>query len=244
MGTTVAVMRFAAALSLAVGSCAHAPAPLPERTIVYRREYLGDKPSAISGDLQHVKGGVWCSEDDAFSIPIIPYPDGPVSIGDEYHGWGVTALFDMFDAHESVLEIIRTRIPVDWTEQDMKGHVAQGVQGTAELGGDVMTTELVSQAGRKQLQQLNRMPNYEGRRSAHTLWIMQGVAMVHSPEACRVDRHIVEHGYYFQISAVAFRIAPPYDRCKVAEEMAAWAAQNIQIGKGCGPANPPAPPEH
>jgi hypothetical protein len=229
-------VRAAMMLGLSLGSCAHAPAPpLPERTVLYQRQYLAERPLAVRGDLQHVTDSVWCSDDDAFSIPVMPYPDGPVSIVDTYQGWGVTALVDMFDARGSVLEIIRTRVPTGWTEQDMKSHVAEGVHGVAELGGEVITTELVSQAGRKQLQQINSMPHYDGPESAHTLWLMQGVSIVRYPEACRVDRHIVEHGYYVQIAAVAFRVDSPPERCKVAEEMATWAAEHIQVGAGCGP---------
>jgi hypothetical protein len=239
MGTDIPMMGRITVVALLVGSCAHAPAPLPERTILHRQEYLTDEASEVSGDLQHVKDGVWCSDDDALSIPIIPYPDGPVSISDRYHGWGVTTLFDMFDAHESVLEIIRTSIPAGWTEADMTAHILEGVHKAAALGGDVVTTEMVLLAGRRQIQQITRLPDYAGRASARDLWLLPGISSVHTPEACRVDRHLVEHGYYIELVAVAYRVSPPHDRCKVAEEMATWAAEHIEVGKGCGPARSP-----
>ncbi|HEY6876916.1 MAG TPA: hypothetical protein VI299_02810 [Polyangiales bacterium] len=220
-------------LAVATASCMRAPPRFAERLFTYEREYLAQAPSEIKGDLQHVTNGIWCSDDDAFSIPIVPYPEGAVTLRDDYEGWGITNTLDMCDVHESVLEIVRTRIRPDLTEQDAIARVERSAHAVDD-GVNPISTAWVVQNGRRQLQQVNTLPLYTGRESARDIWRGQGFSYVRDPEACRVDRHFVAHGYYFQIAAVAYRVSP-HDRCKVATEMAAWAAEHIRVGKGCGP---------
>lgn len=161
-----------------------------------------------------------------------PFRDGPVEIQDLYIDFGITSTVDFYDAHGSLLEIVRTRIRPDLPQQDVLGRVEQNLRSD-EHGGQMLRTEWVTQNQRRQRQQTNPSPGYRGRESTAFLLYGQQTATGTS-ESCRVDRHFVASGYYFQLIAVAFRMEPASPNCSMASELVSWAVEHIRIGQGCG----------
>jgi hypothetical protein len=213
-----------------VAACAHPP--LSVTLTAWQQRYLRDAPVDVSGDLKRVSQSVWCSDDDAFSIPIVPFPDGPTVIRDPYEGWGVTNRLDMFDRHESVVEVLRTRIRSDESQENVLKWVAKDVFAVGQDEPE-LSTEWVSQKGLRQVQQVNRAANYHGREDASMLDTFQDIDIGNYTN-CRVDRHFVAAQYYFHIIAVAYHPEPPVEPCAFALELASWTAENIRVGKGCG----------
>jgi len=191
----------------------------------------------VKGNVERVVDGVWCAGDHAFSLPVVPFPDGPTEIYGHYYDDGVTSTVKMLDVHESVLEIARTRIRPDLSEQETLPHVAAKLEGSQ----DPITTraiEWIRQAGRTQIQTINPQENYTGRQDIKYLALSHG--WTNQKGTCRVDRHFVGNGYYFQIIAVAHQPERPgapklaRESCAIALELAAWTADNIRVGAKCG----------
>jgi len=97
--------------------------------------------------------GVWCAGDRAFSLPVVPFPDGPTEYYGEYYDVGITSI-DMLDRHESVVEIARTQIRPDLPEKDVLPRVADKLVGTRNLV-PTMSTEWIRQNGRTEIQTVN-----------------------------------------------------------------------------------------
>jgi hypothetical protein len=115
--------------------------------------------------------------------------------------------------------------------------VADKLLGT-RMAVPTMTVEWIRQNGRTEIQTVNPNEGYDGRGDIMFLSLSHGYSNI--PGNCRVDRHFVGAGYYFQIVAVVHQPqgqgAPKYehDSCAFALELAAWASQNIRVGQGCG----------
>ncbi len=69
------------------------------------------------------------------------------------------------------------------------------------------------------------------------LGIAQGVSFEFY-KSCRVDRHFVGAGYWFQVIAVAYRPLPKETACPIATELAAWTVEHMKVGAGCGKRQP------
>lgn len=132
--------RFGAALAFAtVSGCAHKlPAPpAAPRVVTATATYLLERPTGLTGNTQRVVDGVWCARDRAFSLPVVPFPDGPTEIYGQYYDGGVTSTLKMLDAHESVLEIARTKIRPDLPEQEVLPRVAAKLDGSRDPINDM-----------------------------------------------------------------------------------------------------------
>ncbi|MEY4511625.1 MAG: hypothetical protein RLZZ450_3747 [Pseudomonadota bacterium] len=213
-----------------VAACARPPVSVTPTA--WQQRYLRDAPGGVTGELKRTSDGIWCSDDDAFSIPIAPFSDGPTSIRDAYEGWGVTCALDMFDRHESVVEVLRTRIRSDESQENVLKWVAEDVFSFGQDEPE-LSTQWVSQNGLRQVQQVNRAAMYDGREDVSMLGTFHGIASGDHTN-CRVDRHFVGAQYYFHIIAVAYHPEPPVDPCAFALELASWTAEKIRVGKGCG----------
>lgn len=192
--------------------------------------YLRRTPADVTGDLGHVKDATWCAPDGAFVMPAVPFPDGPTRIHDAYGDGGVTCTLAMFDAHDSVVQIVRTRIRDDLpAERVLSDKVVPSLE-RARQSMPAVRWQWIEHGGRTQIQSVNLAPDYQGRASAIYLSMGQGVGQPN--DSCRVDRHFVAAGYYFQIIAVAFHAAP-LEPCEVAEELAGWSAAHLRTGADC-----------
>lgn len=224
---------------LMANACAHKlPAPpVAPRVVTLTRSYLLDKPLGVTGNTQRVVDGVWCAGDHAFSLPVVPFPDGPTELYGDYYDGGITGSIDMLDRHESVLEIARTKIRPELRPGDVLPHVASKQEGTRRLN-PLMTVEWIEQRGTTQIQVINPAVDYSGRDDITFLTSGQGWS--NQKDGCRVDRHFVGAGYYFQIIAVAHQPErpggpkPERESCEIALELAAWTAENIRVGATCG----------
>jgi hypothetical protein len=231
-------LRCAPALLAMASACAHTasgPPPAP-RVVSATRSYLLEKPLGLTGLDKHVSNDLWCAGDQAFSLPIVPFPEGPTELYGEYIDGGVTSTLDMLDANDSVVEVARTKIRPDLSPED----VLPGVASKLEHGSRVIPSlrfEWIQQRGRTQIQAVNPMEDYGGRQDTVYLSLSRGTS--YDPKGpCRVDRHFVGNGYYFQIIAVAkpakaSASTPARDSCAFALELAAWAAENICLGAAC-----------
>lgn len=216
---------------LAPACAAHLP-PLPVTTLpAAERTYLAEAPTGIIGQLHHVRDGMWCSDDDAFAISVVPFLAGPTEVHDSYEGWGATSVLDMSDSRGSIVQILRTREyrPAD----EVMRLVARDVQ-VVGAGEEELRTEWVIQNGLKQLQQVNASSGYQGPQNASLLDFGQHIARG-TYETCRVDRHFTGAGYYFHIIAVALKPLPKETACPIAMEMASWTVAHLKAGEGCGP---------
>lgn len=219
-------------LSPLAPACSRAQLPSPT-LIENTRHYLLGAPVAVSGEQNHVRSGVWCSEDDAFALPIVPFANGPTEIRDTYVGWGITASVEMLDADQSVVMVSRTTIRPEFDPALVFRELADSALERDALT-DEIAVSLVRQKGLTQVQEVNRFPLYRGKESVATLDILQGFAHGSRRESCRVDRHFVSAGYYFHVIAVAYQPARPVVPCDFAVELASWAIDNLQIGTACG----------
>jgi hypothetical protein len=205
--------------------------------VKWSRKYLPEQPPELKGDARRVTEGLWCAGDEAFAIPIVPFPKGPTEIDDHYTDRGVTSILDLIDAKESVVEIARTKIRPDLREQDVLPNVASRLEGSSDPIHP-MDVEWIQQNGRTQIQTVNPSEEYTGRGDIMYLTVSHGWSNMKG--ACRVDRHFVGAGYYFQIIVVFDQRGEPgapkpeHDSCAIALELAAWTAENIRVGAKCG----------
>lgn len=195
------------------------------------------------GDVKPVTQGRWCAPDGAFAIPIVPFPEGPTEIHDGYGDGGVTCTLSMLDANESVVEIVRTGIRPDMPEKEVLPYVAAKLQGSNHLTPEIRI-EWIKQDGHTQIEAVNPASSYGGR--ADRIWLALGQGTSSPSKGCRVDRHLVGGGYYFQIIAAVVQPEAPSDAgtvgvpeargdaCAIASEMAAWAAAHLRVGDACG----------
>jgi hypothetical protein len=212
--------------------------PPPVTVIKAQPEYLSTRAKDVVGELSKVSDGVYCTDDDAFALPVIPFPNGPTEIRDRYKGYGITTSVEMYDANESVVLITRTKIRPDLPRDEVLGKVENSLAWVDQTIPD-QTTQWVSQKGVTHLQHLNPSPGYSGKDAAFGLDLGQMHHTGYGPsDSCRVDRHFVGGAYYFQLTVAVHRIEPNSDVCKVALEVAAWTFENLQVGKGCGKAIP------
>jgi hypothetical protein len=220
-------------ISFVALACARAqpPAATPVQATSH---YLLPAPTSVVGEQKHLTSGVWCSEDDAFALPVIPFANGPTEIRDTYVGWGITTSVEMFDSDQSVVMVSRTMIRPDRDPSAVFQELVDGAMERDEATEEI-TAARVSQNGLTQLQEINRFPLYRGKESMATLDVLQGFAHGSRRESCRVDRHFVSTGYYFHIIAVAYEPAKPLVPCDFAVELASWTVDKLQIGRGCGP---------
>lgn len=234
------VGQTAAALLTAgtAAACAHS-LPGPPRdppAVSYARRYLAEQPTGLTGNVQHVTNGLWCAGDGAFSMPVVPFPAGPTEIVGTYYDGGVTSMLKMVDANDSVVEVERTAIRPDLPAEEVLPKVASKLEGTRRVIPSLRHA-WITQRGVTQIEAVNSSPDYQGREDIMFLGVSQG--WTNGSDACRVDRHFVGAGYYFQLIAVALRpkaaaaTASAFDPCSVALELAAWAAENIRVGGTC-----------
>jgi hypothetical protein len=226
----VGILRRALAGSVLGCVFACGPKPVEPRHVSPLSGFLSGGPAEVSGDLHHVKHATWCAPDGALSIPAVPFPDGPTLIQDAYGDGGVTCTLAMFDAHDSVVQIVRTRIREDLPAEHVLSDKVVPSLERAHHSMPEVRWEWIVQSGRRQIQSVNLAPDYHGRESAMLLSLGQGVAQ--RQDSCRVDRHFVAAGYYFQIIALAFH-ATTLEPCRVAEELAGWSAAHLRAGEGC-----------
>ncbi len=226
-------------------ACAHRPPPGPPAAPRKLQVAAGDllaAPAAVTGVEKNVRAGRWCAPDHAFSLSIVPFPDGPTEIFDHY-GSGVTSTLDMYDRHEQIVEVARTRIKPEMREDEVLPYRALKLQGTRQTIPE-MSMEWVQQNGVTQIQTVNPSETFEGRSDAVYLSLAQGASG--GKIDCRVDRHFVGAGYYFHIIVVARQLDPALrkgdtptpghpvrDPCPFALELAAWTFDNLRIGDRC-----------
>lgn len=229
----------------AAAACAHPlPGPPPSpRAVAFTRHYLPEKPSAILGDQQNLRADLWCAPDHAFAIPVIPYFTGPTEIQDLYGAGGVSNSMRMFDAKQTVLEVLRERDQSQSGTAQVLARRWEKLNYTNYLTPQIRN-EWIQQDGITQIQTVNPMSTYQERADAIYFAVSRGGT---ANGGCRVDRHLAGAGYRFQIIAAVIQperstdagvIGIPEsqgDACAIALEMAAWAAQNIRIGHKCAP---------
>jgi hypothetical protein len=168
---------------------------------------------------------------------VVPFPEGPTEIWGDYYDGGVTSTLDMLDANESVVEITRTQIRPDLPHGEVLPQVVAKLDSTREVAPG-MQVEWIRQRGTTQVQMINPAVDYSGRDDI--MFLAAGQGWSNQKDGCRVDRHFVGAGYYFQIIAVAHQPErpgapkPERDSCEIALELAAWTAENIRVGAKCG----------
>ncbi len=240
VGKAVAVL-----LALALDACAHRPPPGPPAAPRILHTAPGDllpAPSAVIGEAKNVRAGRWCAVDHAFSLPVVPFPDGPTEIVDRYEG-GVTAKVYMYDRHDQIVEVVRTRIKPEMREEEVLPYTAAKLERTRQVIPE-MSSEWVQQDGVTQVQTVNPSTPFDGREYTAFLSLSQEAAG--RKIDCRVDRHFVGAGYYFHIIVVARQLDPALrkgdtptpghpvrDPCPFALELAAWTFDNLRIGDRC-----------
>lgn len=200
------------------------------RSVTPLSGYLRTGPAEVTGDLAHVKQATWCAPDGAFALELVPFPDGPTQLQDVYGDGGVTCTLNMYDAHERLVQVVRTKIRSDLpAESLLSDKIAPSLERTHQTLPEVRW-EWIRQGGLTQIQSINVAPNYSGKESAIYLSMGQGVSQ--RQDSCRVDRHFVAAGYYFQIIALAYHAAAS-EPCKVAEELAGWTVAHLRPGVRC-----------